>query len=51
MSDSETGTIQRHGATKEEMSALITHMAFHTGWPTAAHAVQVTKEAFDETEV
>ena len=37
-----------YGVTKEEIAEVITHMAFYGGWPTAANAVQVAKEVFDE---
>jgi 4-carboxymuconolactone decarboxylase len=37
-----------NGVTKEEISAVITHMAFYAGWPTAANAVRVAKEVFDQ---
>jgi 4-carboxymuconolactone decarboxylase len=37
-----------NGVTREEISAVITHMAFYAGWPTAANAVRVAKEVFDE---
>ena len=37
-----------NGVTKEEIGEVITHMAFYAGWPTAANAVQIAKEAFDE---
>jgi 4-carboxymuconolactone decarboxylase len=37
-----------NGVTKEEIGAVITHMAFYAGWPTAANAVRVAKEVFDE---
>ena len=36
-----------NGVTKEEISEVITHMAFYSGWPTAANAVQVAKQVFD----
>ena len=36
-----------NGVTKAEISAVITHMAFYAGWPTAANAVRVAKEVFD----
>jgi 4-carboxymuconolactone decarboxylase len=36
-----------NGVTKEEISEVITHMAFYGGWPTAANAVQVAKQVFD----
>jgi 4-carboxymuconolactone decarboxylase len=34
--------------TKDEIRGVITHLAFYAGWPTAANAVQVAKEVFDE---
>jgi 4-carboxymuconolactone decarboxylase len=37
-----------NGVTKEEVSEVITHMAFYSGWPTAANAVQVAKQVFEE---
>ena len=37
-----------NGVTKEEIGELITHIAFYGGWPTAANAVQVAKQVFDE---
>jgi 4-carboxymuconolactone decarboxylase len=36
-----------NGVTKEEISEVITHMAFYSGWPTAANAVQVAKQVFE----
>ena len=36
-----------NGVTKEEISEVITHMAFYAGWPTAANAVQIAKQVFD----
>jgi 4-carboxymuconolactone decarboxylase len=37
-----------NGVTREEIGAVITHMAFYAGWPTAANAVRVAKDVFDE---
>ncbi len=37
-----------NGVTREEIGEVITHMAFYGGWPTAANAVQVAKQVFDE---
>jgi 4-carboxymuconolactone decarboxylase len=37
-----------NGVTKEEIGEVINHIAFYAGWPTAANAVQVAKEVFDE---
>jgi 4-carboxymuconolactone decarboxylase len=36
-----------NGVTKDEISEVITHMAFYGGWPTAANAVQVAKQVFE----
>ncbi len=38
-----------NGVTKEEIGEVITHMAFYSGWPTAANAARVAKEVFDAT--
>lgn len=37
-----------NGVTKEEISEVITHIAFYGGWPAAANAVQVAKKVYDE---
>ena len=37
-----------NGVTKEEIGEVIAHIAFYAGWPTAANAVRVAKEVFDE---
>src|SRR3972149_4542638 len=39
-----------NGVTKEEIGEIITHMAFYGGFPTAASAVRIAKEIFDEKE-
>ena len=38
----------QNGVTKEEIGEVITHLAFYSGWPTAANAIMVAKEVFDE---
>ncbi len=37
-----------NGVTKDEIGEVITHMAFYAGWPTAANAVRLAKEVFEE---
>ena len=37
-----------NGVTRDEIGEVINHMAFYAGWPTAANAVRVAKEVFDE---
>jgi 4-carboxymuconolactone decarboxylase len=40
-----------NGLTREELIEVITHLAFYSGWPTAASAVQIAKKAFEEAGV
>ena len=50
-SDQLRGHIRRaldNGVTKEEIGEIITHMAFYSGWPTAAQASRMAKGVFDE---
>jgi 4-carboxymuconolactone decarboxylase len=45
------GHLQRaltNGVTKDELSELITHLAFYSGWPTAVTAAAIAKEVFDK---
>jgi len=37
---------RENGVTKEEMAALITHLAFYAGWPSAVTAVSIANEVF-----
>lgn len=39
-----------NGVTKTEISEIITHMAFYSGWPTAMTAAFVAKEVFEKQE-
>ncbi|EFR99054.1 carboxymuconolactone decarboxylase [Listeria seeligeri FSL N1-067] len=41
---------KENGVTKEEIVALITHLAFYTGWPKAWSAFNLAKEIFDNDE-
>src|SRR5215470_6365198 len=36
-----------NGVTKAELSELITHLAFYSGWPTAVTAASLAKELFE----
>lgn len=38
----------RNGVTKDEISELITHLAFYSGWPTAMTAALVAKGVFEK---
>ena len=38
-----------NGLTREEIGEVITHLAFYSGWPTAANAVVIAKEVFAES--
>jgi len=45
------GHLQRaldNGVTKDELSELITHLAFYSGWPTAVTAAGIAKEIFEK---
>ena len=35
-----------NGVTKEEIGEVITHIAFYSGWPTAAEAARIAKDVF-----
>lgn len=37
-----------NGVTADEVSELITHLAFYAGWPAAMSAALVTKEIFEQ---
>ena len=39
-----------NGVTKDEISELITHLAFYSGWPTAMSAAGLAKTVFEEQE-
>ncbi|MHC5215020.1 carboxymuconolactone decarboxylase family protein [Enterococcus sp. LJL128] len=38
---------KENGVTKQEITALITHLAFYAGWPKAWTAFSMAKEIFD----
>jgi len=37
-----------NGVTRDELVELITHLAFYSGWPTAATAVTIARRVFEE---
>jgi 4-carboxymuconolactone decarboxylase len=39
---------RENGLTEAELVEAMTHLAFYTGWPRAASALQVAKEVFGE---
>lgn len=39
-----------NGVTRDELIETITHLAFYSGWPTAATALGVAREVFDEAQ-
>jgi len=43
------GRALANGVTRDEISELITHLAFYAGWPAAMTAAQVAKEVFEKT--
>jgi len=42
------GRALANGVTKDEISELITHLAFYAGWPAAMTAALVAKDVFDK---
>jgi 4-carboxymuconolactone decarboxylase len=38
----------QNGVTKDELTELITHLAFYAGWPTANSAVEIARKVFAE---
>jgi 4-carboxymuconolactone decarboxylase len=38
----------QNGLTRDELIEAITHLAFYSGWPTAASAVAVARKVFEE---
>jgi len=40
-----------NGVTRDELAEVITHLAFYSGWPTAATAVSVAHSVFAERGV
>lgn len=39
-----------NGVTKTELSELITHLAFYSGWPTAMTAATIAKDIFEKPD-
>jgi len=37
-----------NGVTKDEISEVITHIAFYAGWPSAMSAAKIAKQVFEE---
>jgi 4-carboxymuconolactone decarboxylase len=46
--ESHTKRALANGVTREEISELITHLAFYAGWPSAMSAARVVKQVFEE---
>lgn len=40
---------KNHGVTQKEMAAIITHVAFYSGWPKAWAVFRLAKEVYEET--
>lgn len=41
----------QNGVTKDELSEVITHLAFYAGWPAASTAVAIARNVFQENEI
>jgi len=40
-----------NGISRDELIEVITHLAFYSGWPTAASALPIAQRVFDEAGV
>lgn len=40
-----------NGVTREELSEVITHLAFYAGWPPASTAIGIARKVFEEAGV
>lgn len=40
-----------NGVTRDELSEVITHLAFYAGWPPASTAVGIARKVFEEAGV
>ncbi len=40
----------QNGISRDELIELITHLAFYSGWPTAATAVAIARRVFEEAQ-
>jgi 4-carboxymuconolactone decarboxylase len=45
---SHLGRALQNGVTKNELSEIITHLAFYSGWPTAVAAATIAKDVFEK---
>lgn len=43
-------TAKKNGVTKQEISEIITHLAFYVGWPNAWSAFNAAKKVWDDDE-
>lgn len=39
----------QNGITKDELSEVITHLAFYAGWPAASTAIAIARNVFQES--
>ncbi len=39
-----------NGVTRDEIVEAITHLAFYSGWPTAATALAIARQVFEQTD-
>ena len=42
-------TALENGVTKDEIIAVITHLAFYAGWPPAMTGLQIARKVFDDS--
>jgi 4-carboxymuconolactone decarboxylase len=44
------GRAMQNGVTRDEIVAVLTHLAFYAGWPVAMSGVQIAKKLFAENQ-
>lgn len=44
------GKALENGVTREEIIEVVTHLAFYSGWPTAASALTIVRKVFERAD-
>lgn len=44
------GKALENGVTRDEIIEMVTHLAFYSGWPTAASALTIVRKVFEQAD-
>jgi 4-carboxymuconolactone decarboxylase len=44
------GKALENGVTRDEIIEMVTHLAFYSGWPTAASALTIVRQVFEQAD-